>query len=145
MGVNPADTARNRAMFGESVIKSVARHREVGLLWVGASQKAANYFIGFASIKIVSVNGGERLGKRFSRAPNRMGRSPRLLSIWRDRKSSRQKIKLLEDVIHGHIALVARAHSFPKFFLDVSSYNKHDALKTSPHSVEDRVIEKSFT
>lgn len=62
IGVNPADAARNRAMFGESVIKSVAGHREIRLFWFGRPQEAANYLISFASIKIVSIDGGERLG-----------------------------------------------------------------------------------
>ena len=60
-------------------------------------------------------------------------------------KTLGQKIKLLKDVIHRHIALVARADSFPKFCLDVSANNKDDAIKASSQSVEDRVIEKSFT
>ena len=44
IGVNPADAARNRAMFGESVIKSVAGHREIRLFWFGRPQETANDF-----------------------------------------------------------------------------------------------------
>ena len=70
--------------------------------------------------------------------------SPRLLPVRGHRKSLREKVKLLKNVVYRDVPLVARADLFPELGFDIAADNEDDALETRAQSVEHRVIKKSF-
>ena len=102
-------------MFGESVIKSVTGHREVRLFWFGGPQEAANYLISFASIKIVSIDGGESITPAERTKPHD---SHGFFPVWREFHT--QVWILLEDVSAPACPCIS-APTHPKFFLNLSS------------------------